>query len=215
MPLDSILSAFLTLFLVVDPIGTLFIFIALTAGYSPALKRRIALRAILIAFLVLAVFMLFGEWFLSTIGIEIAAFRVAGGLMLFAIGFEMLFEKRQKRKSDSAHEASENHDDYTEEDAVALATFPLAIPLIAGPGAMTAAMLLGTDAANDALLTGLYFLVVIAVLSITLVFFLQANRIEKRIGKSASIVLTRVFGILLAALAIQYVFEGVRSSFGL
>ena len=210
MAADSFISAFLTLFLVIDPVGNVFIFMALTHGLSAAAKRGIALKGVLIAALVLGCFMLFGQWFLATIGIELYAFRIAGGLMLFVIGFEMLFEQRQKRKKQSASEAAVEQEEYS-----AIAVFPIAIPLLAGPGSMTAAILLGGDAGSDPIAMAYSFGVILSVLGITLILFLGSRYIEKGLGKSGGVVLTRIFGILLAALATQYVIDGIITAFSL
>lgn len=210
MGIDSFLSAFLTLFLVIDPIGNVFIFIALTLGMSAKERRMIAIKGVLIGAAVLWSFMLFGQWFLATIGIELYAFRIAGGLMLFVTGFEMLFERRQPRREKSANEAAG-----ATEHLTALAVFPLAIPLLAGPGSMTAAILLGGDAASDVTAMALTALVIALVLGITLILFLIAGWIEKVLGRSGGVVITRIFGILLAALATQFVIDGLRTAFGL
>lgn len=210
MTADSFISAFLTLFLVIDPIGNVFIFIALTQGLGRAARRSIAIQGVLIAGAILWSFMLFGQWFLATIGIDLAAFRIAGGLMLFATGFEMLFERRQQRKSETASAAAEEREEYT-----AIAVFPLAIPLLAGPGAMTAAILLGGDAGMQPLALGASLGVIALVLLICLVLFLLAEPISRMLGRAGSVVITRIFGVLLAALATQFVIDGLVSAFSL
>jgi multiple antibiotic resistance protein len=192
-------SAFVTLFVVLDPPGLAPTFIALTGGMAPAAKRTIAVEATLITFAVLAGALLFGQVLLAMLGISLAAFRIAGGLLLFAIAFEMVFERRQERKNSAAVPRPSP------------AVFPLAIPLMAGPGALTAAVLLGGRAGGDWLLRGLFAGVIAAVLVLCLCVFLLSGPIERVMGERAQNVLGRLLGVLLAALAVQYVADGVAA----
>jgi multiple antibiotic resistance protein len=198
---DSLLSHFVTLFVVVDPIGLTPIFLSITHGYSGDVRRRIAMRACLLAGLVLTGFALGGDWLLRQLGITIPAFRIAGGLLLFATAFDMVLGWRSAREARTAEQALEEH-------VHNVAAFPLAIPLMAGPGAITATVLLAGQSRS---LTGLAVLIgiIASVLIVCVVVFLFASRIAKLMGITAGIVLSRLFGVLLAALAVQYVVDGV------
>jgi len=190
-------SAFVTLFVVLDPPGLAPVFIALTRGMAPALKRTIAVEAALITFGVLVGALLFGQGILAMLGISLASFRIAGGLLLFAIAFEMVFEKRQERKNNAVVARPSP------------AVFPLAIPLMAGPGALTAAVLLGGRAGGDWMLLGLFAGIMAVVLLLCLCVFLLSGPIEKVLGERGQNVLGRLLGVLLAALAVQYVADGI------
>jgi len=192
-------SAFVTLFVVLDPPGLAPTFIALTGGMAPTAKRTIAMEATLITFAVLVGALFFGQAVLAMLGISLAAFRIAGGLLLFAIAFEMVFERRQERKNSAAVPRPSP------------AVFPLAIPLMAGPGALTAAVLLGGRAGGDWLLRGLFAGVIAIVLVLCLCVFLLSGPIERVMGERAQNVLGRLLGVLLAALAVQYVADGVAA----
>jgi multiple antibiotic resistance protein len=192
-------SAFVTLFVVLDPPGLAPAFIALTGGMAPAAKRTIAVEATLITFAVLVGALLFGQALLAMLGISLAAFRIAGGLLLFAIAFEMVFDRRQQRKNSAAAPSPSP------------AVFPLAIPLMAGPGALTAAVLLGGRAGGDWLMRGLFAGIIAAVLALCLCVFLLSGPIERVMGERARNVLGRLLGVLLAALAVQYVADGVAA----
>jgi multiple antibiotic resistance protein len=197
-------SAFVTLFVVLDPAGMAPIFLGLTAGMPPPLKRRIAVDASLIAFLLLAGAVLFGTRLLNALGISLPAFRIAGGLLLFAIAFEMVFERRQLRK--------------TAETALPLdtniAAFPLAIPLMAGPGAITACILLAGRTGDNWIQLGLLIGIIAVILLMTYIVFAASHLLEKMLGVRGLAVTERLLGVLLAALAVQYVADGVRALAG-
>lgn len=199
---QNLIAAFITLFVVVDPIALGPIFIGLTEGMPKATKRRIAREASVIAFCVLAGSALFGRWLLTQLGISLAAFRIAGGLLLFAIAFEMVFERRQQRKADNLPPASAQIADAN------ISAFPLAIPLMAGPGAITAVVLLGTRV--DSLLAwATLILIIFVMILIAFAVFLCADLLEKSLGTRGQVVFGRLLGVLLAALAVQYVADGV------
>ncbi|HUO02921.1 MAG TPA: MarC family protein [Rhizomicrobium sp.] len=191
------ISALVTLFVVIDPVGLGPIFIGLTAGLQPQVKRKIGLEACVITFFVLAGSALFGDWLLARLGISLAAFRIAGGLLLFAIAFEMVFGHRVERKADNAGRSAH------------IAAFPLAIPLMAGPGAITAMVLLagrtGGTTTGFAILIGIMALM----LAIAYVVFLTSSYLEKLLGAQGEAVFGRLLGVLLASLAVQYVADGV------
>ncbi|SFD71198.1 multiple antibiotic resistance protein [Sulfitobacter brevis] len=195
------ITALVTMFVVIDPIAIAPLFLALTRGMSPAQRRLIAWRGVFVAGLVLAVFAAFGEAVLGFIGISMPAFRVAGGILLFITALDMLFERRTKRRED---QTEDDHDDPS--------VFPIAIPLIAGPGAIASVILLTSEKPGaEGLIT------VLAITALTLVVMglvLQASgALERAIGKSAINVLTRLLGMLLAALSVQFVLDGL-SAFG-
>jgi multiple antibiotic resistance protein len=190
-------SAFVTMFVVVDPVGLGTIFLALTQRYALPARNAIALEACLIAFAILAGATLFGQWLLNALGISIAAFRIAGGLLLFALAFEMVFDRRQNRKEESA-----------EEEPPHPGAFPLAIPLLAGPGAITAAVLLGGTASGDWFAMSLLLAVIAAVLLLAYLVFRLTPLMERLLGRRGQVVFGRLLGVLLAALAVQYIADG-------
>jgi multiple antibiotic resistance protein len=204
MPLDFLISAFVTLVIVLDPIGLAPTFIAITHGLPRSARRQVAIRASLIAAGVLAGTALIGDKLLALVGISLPAFRIAGGLLLFSIASEMVFGLRIQRQSATAEQA-------LEERVRNIAAFPLAIPLMAGPGAITATVLLsGRTSGQPALLAELIG-VAILVVALCLCVFLAASRIEKLLGITGNVVLSRLLGVLLAALAVQFVVDGVRT----
>jgi multiple antibiotic resistance protein len=204
MPLDFAISALLTLFVVVDPVGLTPTFLAVTHGLPRAARRSVALRASLIAGAILIGAALLGDWLFRTLGISLAAFRIAGGLLLFAIAFEMLFGVRMRREGQVAEQAVEEH-------VRNIAAFPLAIPLLAGPGAITATVLLAGRADGNPLLVGLLIAVVVLVSAACFVAFIFAGRISRLLGMTGNIVLSRLLGVVLAALAVQFVVDGIRA----
>jgi multiple antibiotic resistance protein len=203
MPLEFLIPALVTLVVVVDPIGLVPSFVAITQDLPARARRSVALRACLIAAAILAGSALAGDWLLRTLSIGLPAFRIAGGLLLFSIASEMVFGVRIERQSRQAEEAIEEH-------VRNIAAFPLAIPLMAGPGAITATVLLagrsGGDPARLAVLLG----VIAAVLALCFVVFALAAPIVEILGTTANTVLSRLLGVLLAALAVQYVIDGAR-----
>jgi len=204
MPLDFLISAFVTLVIVLDPVGLAPTFVAITHGMPRSARRQVALRASLIAAGVLAGTALVGDKLLATVGISLPAFRIAGGLLLFSIASEMVFGVRIQRQSATAEQA-------LEERVRNIAAFPLAIPLMAGPGAITAVVLLSGRAVGQPALLGGLIAVSVLVVALCLVVFLAASRIEKILGITGNVVLSRLLGVLLAALAVQFVVDGVRA----
>lgn len=202
-PLDITfaLSAFATLFVVIDPVGQVPLFVALTQGISAQKRRAIALRACVFAVIILALFGLAGDALLGALGISMAAFRIAGGLLLFLIALEMLFEIRSKRRDGRA-------DDSEDDPSV----FPLAIPLIAGPGSIASMILLvGQADGNWAMTLAVYAMMMAAVLCV-LALYLLGGFLERALGRTGIVVTTRLFGMLLAALSVQFVLDGLRGS---
>jgi multiple antibiotic resistance protein len=206
MHLDFLLTAFVTLIVVVDPLGQVPAFISLTHRFSAAATREVALRASVIAGGVLIGFALIGGWLLGRLGIGIPAFRIAGGLLLFAIAFEMVYGARASRETNEAKEAvQEDHVRY-------VAVFPLAIPLMAGPGAITATLLLAGRAGGDPTLLAILIAEVVVVIGICAACFMLAPRITRLLGTTGNAVLSKLLGIVLAALAVQFVIDGVRAA---
>jgi multiple antibiotic resistance protein len=196
---DLLVTAFVTLFVVIDPIGLAPLFVALTQGADATERRRIALRATAVAFGLLAVFGLAGEALLSVIGIGMPAFRISGGLLLFLMAVDMLFERRSERR-EKRKEASQPDP----------SVFPLAMPLIAGPGALAAMILLTSRNSGDVGALLAIHLVLAVVVALTYALFRAGGLIERLLGNTGVIVVTRLLGILLAALAVQFVLDGLR-----
>jgi multiple antibiotic resistance protein len=205
MPLEFLISALVTMVVVVDPLGLVPTFVAITHGLPDRARRAVALRACLIAAAILAGSALIGDWLLRTLSIGLPAFRIAGGLLLFSIASEMVFGLRIERQSKQAEEAIEEH-------VRNIAAFPLAIPLMAGPGAITASVLLAGRAGGDPVHMGVLLGVVAAVLALCFAVFALAARIAALLGTTANVVLSRLLGVLLAALAVQFVIDGVRAA---
>ena len=203
MLLDYAVSALLTLFVVVDPIGLTPTFLAVTDGLPRSARRLVAVRASIIAGAILAGSALIGDWLLQTLQISLAAFRIAGGLLLFSIASEMVFGVRIQRESEAAERA-------IEERVRNIAAVPLAIPLLAGPGAITATVLLAGHAHGNWLSIVVLLAVIAVVAACCALAFFFAERISGLLGMTGNIVASRLLGVLLAALAVQYVVDGVR-----
>ena len=203
MPIDYLVSALVTLVVVVDPVGLVPTFLAVTHGLPQLARRRIAVRASIIAAAILAGTALLGDWLLHQLGITLPAFRIAGGLLLFAVASEMVFGVRTERQSKQAEDALEEH-------LRNVAAFPLAIPLMAGPGAITATLLLAGQASGKPISLAILIVVVVVVCALCLGVFLLANRVDRLLGITGNVVSSRLLGVLLAALAVQYVIDGVR-----
>ena len=203
--IELYISSLITFFVVIDPPGCAPIYAGLSAGASAADKRAMAFRAVGVATAILLVFALFGEDLLKGLGISLASFRIAGGIMLFLIALEMVFEKRTQRREDRA--ASVAADPETEDVSI----FPMAMPMIAGPGSIASVMLL--MARNDGIQRTAVVLAALAtILALTLVALLAAGPIMRLLGAKIEAVITRLLGVLLAALAVQFVMDGLQVS---
>ena len=202
------ISAFITLFVVIDPPGCAPIYAGLTKGASNAQRRNMAIRATVIAGAILIVFALFGEDLLGALHIELDSFRIAGGLMLFWIAFEMVFEKRTQRREERAEKVAATPE---VED---VSVFPMAMPMLAGPGAIASIMLL-TSSAKGIEQTLVVLGALVAVLLLTMLSLIAAGPLMRVFGDRVEAVITRLLGVLLAALAAQYVIDGLKNSFGL
>ena len=205
---ELFISALVTFFVVIDPPGCAPIFASLTAGTPSSFRRTMAIRSTLVASGILLFFALLGEKLLSAMGISLDAFRVAGGLMLFMIAIDMVFEKRTERR---AHRAEDVKNKPDHED---ISVFPMAIPMIAGPGSIASVMLLMAQAHGlTESLTVLGALAVILAMLVTLL--LLAGPVMKVLGYKMEAMITRILGVILAALAAQYVLDGVKAAFSL
>src|SRR5215470_12154524 len=207
MPFDYLVSALVTLIVVVDPVGLVPTFLAVTQGLPQQARQRIAVRAAIMAAAILAGAALIGDWLLRQLGITLPAFRIAGGLLLFSIASEMVLGVRGERQSRDAEQACE-------EQVRNIAVFPLAIPLLAGPGALTATVLLAGQAAFQPVYVAILVGVIAAIVGLCLLVFRLATRIGGALGTTGSALLSRLQGVLLASLAVQFVIDGLRAVLG-
>lgn len=198
MDATFLISSFVTLLVIIDPFGLTPLFVALTSGMSARARRAIAFRACAVAAGLLMLFAAFGETVLGFVGISMPAFRVAGGALLFLTALDMLFERRTKRREDQA-----------EDERPDPSVFPLAIPLVAGPGSIATIILLSGQKPG---LEGLVLVVgvMLMVLVVVLAMFLMSGLLERLLGKTGINVVTRLLGMLLAALAVQFILDGLR-----
>jgi len=199
-------SALVTFLVIIDPPGCAPIFASLTRGTPPAHRRAMAIRSSLIAWAILMFFALLGKPMLQALGISLASFRIAGGIMLFFIALDMVFERRTERREKRAEEIERTPE--TEDISV----FPMAIPMIAGPGSIASAML-WVSRADDIFEIAVVLAAITAVMLITLVTLLAAGPLMRLIGEKVEAMITRILGVILAALAAQFVVDGLKQSF--
>lgn len=205
--IELYISSLITFFVVIDPPGCAPIYAGLSAGASPANRRAMAIRAVLVAAAILFAFAGFGEALLKALGISLDSFRTAGGIMLFLIALEMVFEKRTERREDRAAKIAATHE---VED---VSIFPMAMPMIAGPGSIASVMLLmSRNHGIDRIAVVLAALATILLLC--LLALLAAGPIMRVLGAKIEAVITRLLGVLLAALAVQFVIDGIKASLG-
>jgi multiple antibiotic resistance protein len=205
---ELFLSAFITMFVVIDPPGCAPIYAGLTKGATQAQRRNMAIRATVIAGAILLIFALFGEALLGALHIELDSFRIAGGLMLFLIALDMVFEKRTQRREERAERIAATPEI---ED---VSVFPMAMPMLAGPGAIASIMMLmSKSSGTEGTLMVLAALLLVLVL--TLAALIAAGPLMRLFGDRVEAVITRLLGVLLAALAAQYVIDGLKSAFGI
>ncbi len=203
MDLHFIKTALVTLFVAVDPPGLIPIFLTLTGTMSNAQRNITARRAVVIAFVILTIAALGGQAVLDALGISMPAFRIAGGLLLFYIAFEMVFERREERKADKAEEAM--NEDHIHD----IAAFPLAVPLIAGPGCITATILQSAAAGTSFMGQASLIIVLVIILGGTFLMFRLSLQLDRLISKTARNVIIRLLGVILAAMAAQIIGDGV------
>ncbi|CAN5206237.1 MarC family protein [soil metagenome] len=202
------LSAFVTFFVVIDPPGCAPIFASLTSGAPAQHRRAMAIRSVMVASGILFAFALAGKPFLKSMGVSLEAFRVAGGIMLFLIALEMVFEKRTERRENRVQDVKSSPADHDD-----ISIFPMGIPMIAGPGSIASAMLLCSRVDNwfD---RGIVLTAMATILLLTLVSLLLAGPLMKLLGNRMEAMITRILGVILAALATQFVIDGIKTSFG-
>nr|WP_232479661.1 MarC family protein [Sphingomonas sp. TX0522] len=198
-------SSLITFFVVIDPPGCAPIYAGLSSGASPLQRRSMAIRAVGVASAILFVFALFGEKLLRGLGISLASFRIAGGIMLFLIALEMVFEKRTQRREDRAAEVA------ADPEVEDVSIFPMAMPMIAGPGSIATVMLLMART-NGLEATLVVLAAMVTILLLTLVALLAAGPLMRLLGTRIEAVITRLLGVLLAALAVQFVMDGLQVS---
>ncbi|MFK3692715.1 MarC family protein [Agrobacterium tumefaciens] len=203
---ETLINALTTLLVTLDPPGLAPVFLALTTGMNRSQRRQVALRGSIIAFGILAVFAVFGLAILNLLGISLGSFRIAGGLLLFWIAFEMIFEKRQERKEKTSEIA------ITKDHLHNLAVFPLALPLIAGPGAISATVLLA-GSMNTTFEMVVLILILAFAMGLVYAALIVAERMDRFLGNTGRAILTRLLGVLLAALSVQFVVDGIKSAF--
>lgn len=202
---DAFVTSFIALFVIVDPIGIAPVFASLTQGTDKPHKRLMAIRGTVVGSLILLFFAWVGQPFLEGLGISLDALRVAGGILLFVISFEMVMERRTERKQDTADEIHEFFED--------VSVFPIALPLTAGPGAIATIILLMTRYEGNLAAQGMVIAGLGLTMALTLATFLMASKLMEFLGPTVNTVLTRVLGIILAALAAQYVLSGLQGTF--
>lgn len=202
MEFEFLLTSFVALFIIIDPVGLTPVFIAITQGMDDTLRRKVALRSVLVSAFVISVFIVGGETVLGFIGISMPAFRIAGGILLFLTALDMLFQRRSKRRENQTEQ------ELVDDPSV----FPLAIPLIIGPGAIATVILIAGAKPGLVGIASTGFITALVLLTV-FVFFSAASRIEKLLGKTGIDVLTRLLGMLLAALSVQFVIEGLVEFF--
>ena len=206
MNLELIINAFVTIIVMFDPPGLAAIFLGLTTGMTRSQRLQVAIRGTVTSAGILAVFAIAGASILNILGISLGAFRIAGGLLLFWIAFEMIFEKRHERQEKSAERA------ITKDHISNVAVFPLAIPLIAGPGAISAVILLAGSFYAPVERAGLIGVIIAASL-VLFAFLVIAERIDQFLGDTGRTILTRLLGVILAALSVQFVVDGIKQAF--
>ncbi|MBL4836312.1 MAG: MarC family protein [Kordiimonadaceae bacterium] len=202
---ETFIAAFISLFVIIDPVGLAPIFGSLTQDTPVAHQRKMALLGSFIGLIILVLFAVGGESFLRALGISMDALKIAGGIMLFIMALEMVFEKRGERKQEAADKIDEYFDD--------VSVFPVAMPLVAGPGAITTIMLLMAHETGNIEGQAAVLAALLVVMLITLLVFFMAGKVMKFMGPSVSAILTRLLGMILAALAAQFIIDGTTSAF--
>ncbi|HWP94921.1 MAG TPA: MarC family protein [Gammaproteobacteria bacterium] len=206
MNADQLINMFIVFFVVVDPVGLVPIFGGLTRGGSPAYRRRMAIKGVSLSFAILLLFALTGDRLLEALGITLPAFKIAGGILLFLVAIDMVFARHSGLRSTTLREEEEARH---KED---ISVFPLAFPMIAGPGALTTVLLMAGETRGEPWLFAALLAVLFVVLALTLVALLTAGPLLKLLGETGANVVDRLLGVILAALAVQFVVDGMRAS---
>lgn len=211
LEVEQAVAAFVTFFVVIDAVGVAPVFAVLTAPGGSTYARRMAIKSTVVATLILFFFAFAGPWLLGHLGISLDAFRAAGGALLFLIALEMVFEKRQQRQKSRADQVLAEEEGRLEDISV----FPIGIPMIAGPGSIATAMLYMQNAGSDPMSIGIVSAAIGANLLLTGLIFLAAGPLMRIMGQSIAGAITRIFGVILAALAVQLMIDGIIGAFGL
>ncbi|MEM9055091.1 MAG: MarC family protein [Pseudomonadota bacterium] len=206
------ISAFVTFFVLIDAIGVAPVFASLTVKGDGAYRRSMAIRSVLVGTFIIFGFAFFGAWLLGHLHISIDAFRAAGGILLFLIALDMVFEKRTERRENRAESVLADDDETGAVDDVSV--FPIGIPMLAGPGSIATAMLFMSEAANWTIKAAVLSAIAINMV-ICLLVFLAAGPIVRALGESVAGAVTRIFGVILAALSVQLLIDGIKGAFGL
>ena len=207
---ELFISTFVTFFVVIDPLGIAPIFAVMTDGASTTYKRRMAIKATITGTIILLLFALLGTGLLAALGISMMAFKAAGGFLLFMIALEMVFEKRTERRKKRSEEFTHEHSDDDYED---ISVFPMAIPFIAGPGSIATIMLMMSHNTGNTEAQGLIIGAMLSALLATIIILFAASKIISMLGQTVANAITRILGVLLAALATQYMFDGIKGAF--
>ena len=207
--IEQLVNTFIILFVVIDPIALAPIFGAMTRGGSDAYRKKMAYKATFLSTVILLLFLFIGGHFLKAMGITIPAFKIAGGLLLLINGFDMVFARHTGLRSTTVKESAEAR----QKDDISV--FPLAFPLIAGPGTITTVLLLSSDTRSDPVMFTALVVIVLIVLALALIFLLLSKPVMKLLGETGANVLDRLLGVVLCALAVQFMIDGIRSAFGL
>jgi len=210
--ISDAVAVFVTFFVLIDAVGVAPVFAALTAQGDGAYRRRMAIKSTIVATIIIGFFAFAGTWLLGAMHISIAAFKAAGGILLFLIALDMVFEKRTERRESRAEDVMSGHDDAAPPDDVSV--FPIGIPMIAGPGTIAAVMFYMADA-SSAVEKGVILGAIGLNLLLVLVIFLAAGPLVRAMGDSIAGALTRIMGVILAALSVQLLIDGVGEAFGL
>lgn len=207
------LAAFVTFFVLIDAVGVAPVFASLTAPGGSTYARKMAVRSVIVAAIIIVGFAFGGAWLLNALHISIDAFRAAGGILLFLIALDMVFEKRTERREERAEAvlAEESTHDHLDDISV----FPLGIPMLAGPGSIATAMLYMQNAAGSPMEQAIVIGAILANLVLCLLIFLVAGPLLRLLGDSVAGAITRIFGVILAALSVQLLIDGIKGAFGI
>ncbi|MDA7747773.1 MarC family protein [Gammaproteobacteria bacterium] len=206
---DTFIQSALLMFIAIDPISLIPIFAGLTSGLTKQQVKSIYIRASIVSLIVLSSFWLFGNAILDAMNISMDSFRIIGGLFLIVIAFQMVFEQRQSRRQNTADTAIDD------ETIKSIAIFPLSIPLIAGPGAMATCLLLTKDSYDSLAEAFVFYLPIPLIIFLAFIAMWLSSKLASKIGPTILTVLQKIFGLLLGALAIEFVIEGIQNSFNL
>lgn len=209
--IEIALSTFVTLFVVIDPIGIAPLFGVLTQGMSTHNRHKMAVKGMFVGGVVLFLFAIMGDAILSTLGISMPAFKAAGGALLFLIAIEMIFEKRTRRREKRTDKVEAEMEETAEDDDISV--FPIGIPFVAGPGSIATVMLLMSHHQDNELEQAVVLASLGVTLLVSLFLFLGSVLVLQKLGNSIATAMTRIMGIILAALAVQYVFDGIKATF--